>query len=90
MLISFGDSGYSIPKDSFLRRSDWSRPLTPRQLTYAATDAAVSLFIFHQLVEILNRAKIDENLFYAASFAQDRDSRSNIALENLIESFLLS
>ena len=55
----FAKSGFTISKDTMLRRSDWSRPLSPRQLRYAATDAAVSLFVFHELVNELHFTMCD-------------------------------
>ena len=51
-------TGYTIPKDFRLRVSDWSRPLTAEQIGYAATDAAVSLFIFQELLVRINASSL--------------------------------
>ncbi|CAM9343158.1 unnamed protein product [Phaeothamnion confervicola] len=45
--------GRSLSKDAAFRLSNWeARPLSPEQLSYAATDAYVSLKLFHALSAI--------------------------------------
>ena len=74
-----------------LRRSDWRGPLSARQLRYAATDAAVSLFVFHELVNALHFGSSCDVLRCSFHFRLPCQCQSMFELlSKLVDSFRLS